>query len=57
MILTEDVNEVIEMIQVCKSNAIKTYDPYEGPSTQLTGISLDLFLFVMDKAIAILKEV
>ena len=56
IITTKEVNEVIEMIQICKTNAITAKDPYEGSSTYIRGISLDSFLFVMDKAIAMLKE-
>lgn len=53
---TKEVNEVIEMIQICKTNATAAKDPYEGSSTYIKGVSLDSFLFVMDKAINMLKE-
>ena len=51
-----ELNELIEMIRICKTSAVVAKDPYEGSSTYIKGISLDSFLFVMDKAISMLKE-
>ena len=51
-----EVNELIEMLNICKISSAPANDPYEGSSTYIKGISLDSFLFVMDKAISILKD-
>ena len=57
IITTKEVNEEIEMIQLLKTSAAGcAYVPNEGKSTIIKGITLDSFLFVMDKAIAMLKE-
>ena len=52
-----EVNELIEMINICKNSSAPAKDPYEGSSTYIKGVSRASFLFVMDKAISILKEV
>lgn len=50
-----EVNELIEMIQICRNSAVAAKDPYEGSSTYIKGVCLDSFLFVTSKAIAMLK--
>lgn len=57
MIKPREVNELIEMIQICRNSAVVANDPYEGSSTYIKGISLDSFLFVTSKAMAMLKEI
>ena len=51
LLTTKEINEEIAMIQILKTSA-----QVKGKSTVLKYIKLDSFLFVMDKAIEMLKE-
>lgn len=56
IITTKEVNEVIEMLDIIKQSATHAYLPGEHGSTILKGINPDSVEFVVNKAIAMLKE-